>query len=280
MLRKRDGEAIQPPMESPVDLEARARILACAENKAASATGPGEHAALEAHAAAAWVWWRGTLGSPRFVAAPMIGQSDPAFRRLVMRHGGVGLCYSPMYLATEVNAGVHDHEFDADSRHDCHDRPLFIQLAGCDPAAMAAAGLRVQRCCDGVDINFGCPQRCAEEGGYGAPFLEGNVLGAIAVVEALRAALDVPISVKIRLQPFNISSNGEPGHHPVGLDRSDDEDTAVTTAASAAAASWEDSVAATVRVARQLVAAGASVLCLHGRFRKQRDHQVKAACPL
>jgi len=276
VLRKRNGDVTFLPLESPVDSEARVRIAALAGIGASSVARDDEilktcvqsPEETEAHATAAWKWWRDKLGSPRFIAAPMIGQSDPAFRRLVMRHGSVGLCYSPMYLANEIIAGVHDHNFDPNSGQNNYDRPLFIQLAGNDPVAMVAAGLRLQQYCDGIDVNFGCPQSCAEEGGYGAPFLEGDPVGAIAVVAALKGALNVPISVKMRLQPSNLLSSG-----------SGDEDetrgaSATETSGATAAAAWEASVAATIRVARQLVAAGASLVCLHGRYRTQRDHQV------
>lgn len=224
----------------------------------------------EAHATVAWKWWRDKLGSPRFIAAPMIAQSDPAFRRLVMRHGSVGLCYSPMYLATEINAGVHDHNFDPNSCLSSYDRPLFIQLAGSDPVAMVAAGLRLQQYCDGIDVNFGCPQSCAEEGGYGAPFLEGDPVGAVAVVAALKGALDIPVSVKMRLRPSKLLASAG------GDEQTETKEATASETLGAKAADWEASVAATIRVARMLVAAGASLVCLHGRYRTQRDHQVCA----
>ena len=275
VLRRRNGDAIHPPPESPVDLEARVRIvartrseaslLACGDKNVNTSVQSADE--TDSHAAAAWEWWQKTLGSPRFIAAPMIGQSDPAFRRLVMRYGSVGLCYSPMYLATEINSGMHDHNFDPNSCQSSYDRPLFIQLAGSDPVAMVAAALRVQQCCDGIDVNLGCPQSCAEDGGYGAPFLESNPAGAVAIVTALQNALDVPISIKMRLQPSKLllpdRNNGDI-----------ETNGATVSETLGATAAWEASVGATIRVGRQLVAAGASLVCLHGRYRTQRDHQV------
>ena len=47
-----------------------------------------------------WAWWR-SLGTPLTVCAPMVDQSDRAFRLLVRRHG-CDLCYTPMLHADLV----------------------------------------------------------------------------------------------------------------------------------------------------------------------------------
>jgi tRNA-dihydrouridine synthase len=59
----------------------------------------------------AWRWWR-SMGSPRSVCAPMVLQSELAFRMLVRQHG-CSLCYTPMipvgaFLACAAD-GVAEH---------------------------------------------------------------------------------------------------------------------------------------------------------------------------
>ena len=74
-------------------------------------------------------WWR-SLGSPRFVAAPMVDQSELAFR-MTVRKLGAQLCYTPM-----LHARIFDEVPAYRAQHfDPHpdDRPVFAQFAGHDP---------------------------------------------------------------------------------------------------------------------------------------------------
>jgi tRNA-dihydrouridine synthase 1 len=47
-------------------------------------------------------------------------------------------------------------------------RPLFTQFCGNDPDTVVAAARHVEAHTDYVDLNFGCPQRIAKRGNYGA----------------------------------------------------------------------------------------------------------------
>ena len=203
---------------------------------------------------ARWRWWYDTLHSPRYVLAPMVLQGELPYRMMVRQHG-VQLCYSPMvpahdYLAApseewprrrESSASLsrsHHEKGCADTRPtlftSCQeDRPLLVQIGGSNISEMVAAAKLLQGSCDGIDVNFGCPQRCAERGGYGA-FLMDRPEQAARLVEALVTALDVPVTVKIRI--FR-------------------------------------EVEATVAFARMLQDAGASVVAVHGRRRSQRHHE-------
>ncbi|EOD13099.1 hypothetical protein EMIHUDRAFT_437158 [Emiliania huxleyi CCMP1516] len=148
--------------------------------------------------ASAWDFWR-SIGSPRHVCAPMVDQSEAAFRVLT-RSLGVQLAYTPMLharLMVEAPA-YRAHTFDPEP--DGVDRPLVAQLAGHDASVLLAAGRLVQSHVDAVDINFGCPQGIARKGRYGAFLLDEPEL-AVSLVRALAEGLDVPVTAKVRLLP-------------------------------------------------------------------------------
>ena len=146
----------------------------------------------------AWEWWRTTLGGPRFVAAPMVDQSELAFRMLC-RELGTNLCYTPMMharLMTEVPTYRALH-FDAGG---AEDRPLFGQLAGHDPQVVLSSARLVEDRVDAVDLNFGCPQAIARKGRYGA-FLLDEPEVALKLVSTLSSELSVPVTAKVRMLP-------------------------------------------------------------------------------
>jgi len=159
---------------------------------------PPDRLSMVVGSGVAWDFWR-SLGSPRYVCAPMVDQSELAFRMLT-RGMGVGLAYTPMLharLFTEHEA-YRSHTFDPELAR--RDRPLFAQLAGHDPAVLLEAGRLVQGKVDAVDINFGCPQAIARKGRYGAFLLDESDL-AVSLVGALAQGLDVPVTAKVRLLP-------------------------------------------------------------------------------
>lgn len=136
-----------------------------------------------------------SIGSPKYVCAPMVDQSELAFRLLARRYGCT-LAYTPM---------MHSRNFAEDAKYrkqnfsTCpEDRPLFVQLAGDNPGTMVAAARHCESQCDAVDINLGCPQGIARKGHYGAFLLEEGDL-ITSIVRRMDAELAVPVTCKIRL---------------------------------------------------------------------------------
>jgi tRNA-dihydrouridine synthase B len=78
--------------------------------------------------------------------------------------------------------------------------PNSIQLAGCDPAAMAeAARIAVARGADLVDINFGCPVKKVAQGQNAGSALMRDEIAAARILEAVVRAVDVPVTLKMRM---------------------------------------------------------------------------------
>src|SRR5256714_11454371 len=141
-------------------------------------------------------WWIGDVEIPtRVVLAPMAGVSVQAFRRQGRRYGA-GLVCSEMVSCAGLE---HRNERTVGYlRVGRDEHPLAIQIFGSDPAAMAEAARMVEAAgADIVDMNFGCPVRKVTKTGAGACLLEDTAL-ACRITEAVAAAVDVPVSVKMR----------------------------------------------------------------------------------
>ncbi|XP_043196134.1 tRNA-dihydrouridine(16/17) synthase [NAD(P)(+)]-like isoform X2 [Amphibalanus amphitrite] len=142
--------------------------------------------------------WRGRLRSARLVVAPMVDQSEAAWRMLSRKYGAE-LCYTPMY---HVNMFVKDVKY----RREClttypEDRPLIIQFCANNPATL----LEAARYCEGgqfdaLDINLGCPQSIARRGHYGA-FLQDEWELISQLVKVVHEQSRLPVTCKIRIFP-------------------------------------------------------------------------------
>ena len=181
--------------------------------------------------------------------APMAGATDYAFRKVCREFGAEylvsemvcakALCYeqkikksiSASPSKTAPLAAIREGEL-----------PMAIQIFGSDPAFMAeAAKMIAENSYRGttsaltptaIDINMGCPVHKVVSNGEGSALLKNPKL-ASEIVKAVVAAVDLPVTVKIR----------------IGWDR--------------------DSINAT-EMAKYLEDAGASLICVHGRTREQQ----------
>eukprot|EP00903_Cladosiphon_okamuranus_P001484 g1482.t1 len=115
-----------------------------------------------------------------------------AFHRQLSRHA---LLYTEMVTTGAVIHGDRSHLLGfSDSEH-----PIACQLGGSDPTAMAeAAKIVADFGYDEVNINVGCPSDRVQSGRFGACLMEEPALVA-ACVEAMKAAVDIPVTVKCRI---------------------------------------------------------------------------------
>ena len=79
------------------------------------------------------------------------------------------------------------------------ERPLALQLGGCDPADLAAcASMAQDRGYDEVNLNVGCPSDRVQKGRFGACLMLEPALVRDGVA-AMREAVDIPVTIKTRL---------------------------------------------------------------------------------
>jgi len=78
--------------------------------------------------------------------------------------------------------------------------PSSVQLAGCEPAAMAeAARIAVGNGADLIDINFGCPVKKVAIGQTAGSALMRDEALAEKILAATVRAVDVPVTLKMRM---------------------------------------------------------------------------------
>ncbi len=131
------------------------------------------------------------------ILAPMSGVTDLPFRRLAKRHGA-GLVVSEMIaswaMVRENRTTLRMAEVDGSGG------PAAVQLAGCDPAAMAeAARIAVGHGANLIDINFGCPVKKVAVGQAAGSALMRDEVAAARLLEATVQAVSVPVTLKMRM---------------------------------------------------------------------------------
>ena len=127
--------------------------------------------------------------------APMAGVTNVPFR-LLARECGAGLLTSE---EIDARALVADNAYTRElARHVPDERPLGMQLLGADPDVLAEAARRLEAAgADTVDLNMGCPVAKIVAKGQGAALMRDPWRAAV-VFRALRKAVGVPLTVKIR----------------------------------------------------------------------------------
>lgn len=167
--------------------------------------------------------------TPPVLLAPMAGITDRPFRDLVMRFGA-GMVVSEMVASQEMvqaKPGVRERaELSADVEN------TAVQLAGREAHWMAEAARQVaDRGARVIDINMGCPAKKVTNGYSGSALLK-TPDHALTLIEAVVAAVDIPVTLKTRL-------------------------------------GWDDSLLNAPDVARRAQDAGIQMVTIHGRTRCQ-----------
>ncbi len=181
-------------------------------------------------------------------SAPLAGVSDFTFRRLSRRFGAEyttgemvsakALCYEQLSRKPVTDTRVRTAPLAAVMREEY---PMAVQLFGAEPAFMAEAARLLESgnyrgaCGEippaAIDINMGCPMAKIVGNGEGAALMQTPEL-AEEIVRAMVKAVKLPITVKIR-------------------------------------AGWDRAHLNAVEMAKRLEAAGAQMICVHGRTREQ-----------
>ena len=128
--------------------------------------------------------------------APMAEVTDTYYRSLIKELGGVGLVVSE-FISAEGLTRKNDRSHQMLAFNE-NERPVAIQIYGGDPERMddAAAIVEAQGV-DIVDINMGCPVKKVVSSGAGSALLK-DFDKAARVVEKIKAAVKIPVTVKVR----------------------------------------------------------------------------------
>ena len=135
------------------------------------------------------------LIDPKVILAPMAGVTDKPFRLLCKRLGA-GLAVSEMTISDPRFWNTSKSRTRMD--HVGEPEPVSVQIAGTDPVALAeAARFNVDHGAQIIDINMGCPAKKVCNVLAGSALMRDPHLVA-RIVEAVVAAVDVPVTLKIR----------------------------------------------------------------------------------
>ncbi|UCJ18205.1 tRNA dihydrouridine synthase DusB [Pseudomonas sp. MM211] len=141
----------------------------------------------------------------RLILAPMAGVTDQPFRQLCRRLGA-GMVVSEM-VTSDVRLW-NTRKSSLRMIHDGDPEPRSVQIAGGDPQMLAeAARANVQLGAQIIDINMGCPAKKVCNKAAGSALLKDQPL-VQAILEAVVAAVDVPVTLKIRTGWDRQNKNG------------------------------------------------------------------------
>tara|TARA_Y100001968_G_C19450010_1_gene767903 strand:- start:2076 stop:3065 length:990 start_codon:yes stop_codon:yes gene_type:complete len=161
--------------------------------------------------------------------SPLAGVSDQVFRKLVRKWAPNALLFTEMIHANSLELGYGRNKVEELSQEE---GPIGVQLFDFRPKAMIDAAKRAE---DWgaflIDINMGCPVKKVAKKGGGSGLLK-NLNLAAEIVHEVSNSVSIPVTVKARL-------------------------------------GWCSQTSDPIRLGLLLQEAGAQLLTLHGRTRKQ-----------
>jgi tRNA-dihydrouridine synthase B len=132
------------------------------------------------------------------LVAPMAGITDRPFRRMARRMGAA-LAVSEMISSRPELRESRKTRLRQD--HAGEPGPISVQIAGGDPQMLAdAARHNAGLGADIIDINMGCPAKKVCNVAAGSALLDNEALVA-RILQAVVAAVEVPVTLKIRTGP-------------------------------------------------------------------------------
>lgn len=135
--------------------------------------------------------------SKKLIQAPLAGYSCAPFRVLAERWGKPDFCCSEMLSAHHIFSGAQQRK--RYQYKSPEEGKLCVQLAGDEAHILAyAAQQAVNWGADFIDLNCGCPQPKIRKKNFGSRLL-ANSEHLYHLVTALKAAVNVPVFVKIRV---------------------------------------------------------------------------------
>ncbi len=136
------------------------------------------------------------INRPLIYLAPLAGISDKTMRRLCKEYGA-DFTVTEMISAKAVY--YKDKKTFSLASIDASEHPCAIQLFGSEPEVMAYAAERMLEFSpDAIDINMGCPVGKIVSNGEGSALMKSPELAG-RITEAVKKAVNVPVSVKFRL---------------------------------------------------------------------------------
>jgi tRNA-dihydrouridine synthase A len=185
----------------------------------------------------------------RISVAPMMDWTDRHCRFFLRGFSRDTLLYTEMINTNAILRGDRQRLL----AFDPEEHPVALQLGGSDPAALAAAArVGADMGYDEINLNCGCPSDRVHSGAFGACLMQRPALVADCVA-AMRAAVRLPVTVKLRIGVVDAAKLGGEG-----LTRRE--------SARAAAARFGDAERAELqRFVDGIVAAGCSAVIVHAR---------------